>query len=140
MSESEQEVKTPEAQPAPDIFAAAKALMPEMELIVEGVGEYIVKGLSAREVTQCNKLATKVTKKGRRGQPDITDIDGEKLSSTLICRSLHNKDGTRVFTDEQEGKIFELPHLLIRQLQQAVFKVNGMEPPKDDEDEEAGGN
>jgi len=116
-----------------DFLAAAKALTPKNTLTLDELGVTIeVHGLTAREINAANKAATKVKAKGRNGKPDEVEVDGEKLTASLLALSLYTVAGDRLVPQGRESEVFDLPHALVGRLTKAVFEINGMTPPKED--------
>jgi len=112
-----------------DFLSEAKALAPEeiVDLAEFGIKHKIkVRGLTARQISTANKAATTIISKGKRGKPDETDVDGEKLSTALLAKSLHNIDGDPLVEDGKEDELFDLPHELVTFLTKVVFRLNGM--------------
>ena len=116
-----------------DFLTSAKALaptetidLPELDLKVQ------VRGLTAREINQANKAATKILIKGKKGKPDEVEVDGEKLTAALLARSLFTLDGKRLIPEGREDEVFDLPHDLVAKLTKTVFSINGMKAPEEE--------
>lgn len=114
-----------------DFLKSAKALVPKQELDLPEVGMTVfVHGMTARDITEANKAATKPLPKGRKGQADGGELDSERLTVELLARSLHDKDGKRLIPEGREDEINDLPYAIINKITAVVFSINGMKAPE----------
>lgn len=113
-----------------DFLEAAKGLTPSEDMEISELDMTItIRGLTAREINEANKRASKPVPKGKGGAPVTPEVDGEKLTIALLSMSLYGKDGERLIPEGREEEVFDLPHDLVSRLTQRVFRINGLNEP-----------
>jgi hypothetical protein len=62
-------------------------------------------------------------------------FDDEMLGKMVTCACLVDEAGDRLIPDGEEGDLFDLPNAIVRQLQIASMKCNGMDTSSVEGDE-----
>lgn len=107
-----------------DFLKAAAALVPSKELDLPELGMKVTaRGLTARQINEVNKIATKPIK-GKRG-PDAFEVDNELLSAHMLALSLYVGDA-RLIPVGRESEVFDIPFELVQRLTRAVHEVCGL--------------
>jgi len=89
---------------------------------VPGIDGLFVAEISAEDLDEYNTLlATATDAEGKLVKPM------PHLRSALVCKSLVDEDGKRLYTDQELDQVGRLPSAVLETLYQAARRINGVD-------------